>query len=194
VALLVAAAASRAAEVAVEVSPETIAAVEGSVTRVTRTAYPKFFLTYTPDGTGLCYTRHHANRRAAGLVLMSLRRLNVDGSDDRPLLTAFDAAVQIQEHAAFSPDGQTLLVTGGGNDTGNAAKDVFTATISATGEVGDLRKVIPGPSVNVGEQPAALVELGLELTRTPAGVAEQQVEVGAVLARVEADNHEGEQP
>jgi TolB protein len=154
VALLVAAAASRAAEVAVEVSPETIAAVEGSVTRVTRTAYPKFFLTYTPDGTGLCYTRHHANRRAAGLVLMSLRRLNVDGSDDRPLLTAFDAAVQIQEHAAFSPSGQTLLVTGGGNDTGNSAKDVFTATISATGEVGDLRKVIPGPSVNVGEQPS----------------------------------------
>lgn len=142
------------AEDASDVPLETIAAIEGPVTRITRTAYPKFFLTYTPDGTRLCYSRHHANRRASGQVLMGLRIVNSNGTGDRALLAPFDAAVQIQEHAAFSPDGKTLLVTGGGSDTGNAAKDVFTATFSVEGEAGDLRKVIPGPSVGVGEQPS----------------------------------------
>lgn len=128
--------------------------IETPVTRLTRTAFPKFFVTYTPDGSRLVYTRHHENRRASGRVLMGLRSVALDGSGDKPLLPAFDAAVQIQEHAAFSPDGRTLLVTGGGNDTGNAAKDVFVATYSPTGEAGDLRKVVPGASVGVGEQPS----------------------------------------
>ncbi len=85
---------------------------------------------------------------------MGLRLVNLDGTGDRPLLSPFDAAVQIQEHAAFSPDGRTLLVTGGGSDTGNAAKDVFVATFSSEGEAGDLRKVVPGAGVGVGEQPS----------------------------------------
>ncbi len=136
------------------VADDATPSTETPVTRLTRTAFPKFFVAYTPDGSRLVYTRHHENRRASGRVLMGLRSVALDGTGDRPLLSPFDAAVQIQEHAAFSPDGQTLLVTGGGSDTGNAAKDVFVATFSTDGEAGDLRKVVPGAGVGVGEQPS----------------------------------------
>jgi TolB protein len=121
--------------------------------RLTQSYHPKFFLSYSPDGSRLTFTRHYANRRAAQQVLMGLWIVDADGSNERRLLEAHDREVQIQEHAAWSPDGRRIAVTGGGNDTGNAAKDTFVCDVDAGSATG-LRKLVPGAGVNVGEQPS----------------------------------------
>ncbi len=123
------------------------------VVRLTHSYHPKFFLSYAPDGSHITFSRHYANRRAAGLVLMGLCIVAADGSDERRLLEAHDREVQIQEHAAWSPDGKRIAVTGGGNDTGNAAKDLFVADVENFA-ASNLRKLLPGAGVNVGEQPS----------------------------------------
>src|SRR5262245_43822608 len=124
------------------------------VTRLTRTYFPKAFLSYSPDGSHLVYSRHHANRRASNKILVGLRIVRADGSGDRPLLPDFDHLVQLQEHAAFAPDGKTLLLTGGGNDLGNFAKDTFRCDLSGDFKASNLRKLIPGQGIMLGEQPA----------------------------------------
>jgi|GEM_PF-6723679 len=124
--------------------------------RLTQSYHSKFFLSYSPDGARLTFTRHYANRRAAQQVLMGLWMVDADGSNERRLLEAHDREVQIQEHAAWSPDGRRIAVTGGGNDTGNAAKDTFVCGVEPGGATG-LRKLVPGAGVNVGEQAAKLV-------------------------------------
>jgi TolB protein len=124
-----------------------------AVVRLTNSYHPKFFLSYSPDGSHITYSRHYANRRAAGQVLMGLCIVAANGSDERRLLEAHDREVQIQEHAAWSPDGKWLAVTGGGNDTGNAAKDLFIADVENFA-ASTLRKLVPGAGVNVGEQPS----------------------------------------
>lgn len=123
------------------------------VVRLTHSYQSKFFLSYSPDGSHITFSRHYANRRAAGQVLMGLCIVAADGSDERRLLEAHDREVQIQEHAAWSPDGKRLAVTGGGNDTGNAAKDLFVADVDHFA-ASNLRKLVPGAGVNVGEQPS----------------------------------------
>ncbi len=123
------------------------------VTRMTRSATSKFFVRYTPDGSHLLYASQHANRRASNQILVGARIVRVDGKEDRPLLTAFNAQVQIQEHPAVSPDGSKLLVSGGGNDTGNSSKDVFIADFDKAFQATNLRKLIPGEGVNLGEEP-----------------------------------------
>src|SRR5262245_56011796 len=100
------------------------------VVRLTRSYVPKFFLNYSPDGSHLTYSRHHDNRRASQKILMGVRIVAADGTDDRPLLAEYDSSVQVQEHAAWSPDQKSLLLTGGGNDTANASKDTFICDIS----------------------------------------------------------------
>lgn len=124
-----------------------------AVTRLTKSYFSKFFLNYSPDGSHLTYSRHHDHRRAANKILMSLRIVQSDGSDDRPLLAAYDSQVQIQEHGAWSPDGKSLLVTGGGNDTGNAAKDTFICDVDEQFHASNLRKILPGDAVQLGEWP-----------------------------------------
>lgn len=121
--------------------------------RITRTYFSKFFLSYTPDGSHLAYSRHYDNRRQEKKILMGLRIVKADGSGDRPLLPEFDASVQIQEHPSFSRDGKTLLLTGGGSDTGNSAKDTFLCDLSLDYRASHLRKLVPGDGVNVGEHP-----------------------------------------
>jgi TolB protein len=135
------------------------------VQRLTRTFFSKFFLTYSPDGSRLVYSRHHDNRRAANKILMGLRVVHADGSGDRPLMPQYDAQVQIQEHAAISPDGKSLYFTGGGNDTGNAAKDIFVCDLDAEFQATNLRKVIPGSGPQIGEQPGLSPD-GKELVAT----------------------------
>ena len=120
--------------------------------RLTHSYHSKFSLNYSPDGSHVTFTRHHPNRRAAGQVLMGLWIVDADGSNERRLLEAHDRDVQIQEHAAWSPDGKRLAITGGGNDTGNAAKDVFICDVENF-NAANPRKLVAGPSVNVGEQP-----------------------------------------
>ncbi len=123
------------------------------VTRITRSATSKFFVRHTPDGSHLVYASQHANRRASNQILVGARIVQVDGKNDRPLLTAYNAQVQIQEHPAVSPDGSRLLVSGGGNDTGNSSKDVFVADLDKTFQATNLRKLIPGEGVMLGEEP-----------------------------------------
>lgn len=133
--------------------------------RLTKTYFPKFFLTYTPDGSRFIYSRHHDNRRAANKILMGIRIAKADGTDDRPLMPQFDAQVQIQEHPALSPDGKRLYLTGGGNDTGNASKDIFICDLDEEYRATYLRKLIPGDGPMTGEQ-AGLSPDGKELVTT----------------------------
>ncbi|MBM4067484.1 MAG: hypothetical protein FJ271_00860 [Planctomycetes bacterium] len=122
-----------------------------ALVRLSRSFHPRFFLSYSPDGSHLVYSQHHANRRASQQVLMSLRIMKADGSDDRPLLAAYDRDVQIQQHAVWSPDGKRLALSGGGNDTGNAALDVFLCDMNNF-HASNLRKLVKGGGV-VGEHP-----------------------------------------
>jgi len=135
-----------------------------AVERLTKSYYPKFFLTSTPDGSRLLYSRHYDNRRAANKILMGLRIVNADGTDDRPLMPQFDAQVQIQEHPTISPDGKRLYFTGGGNDTGNASKDIFVCELADDFQVASLKKLAEnGPLI--GEQPGLSPD-GRELVAT----------------------------
>ena len=136
-----------------------------AVERITRSYFSKFFLTYSPDGRRLVYSRHYDNRRAANKILMGLRIVDADGTGDRPLLPEYDAQVQIQEHAAFSPDGKRLYLSGGGNDTGNSSKDVFVCDIEADYQAAKLRKVIPTDGSRIGEQPGLSPD-GAEIVAT----------------------------
>lgn len=130
-----------------------VSADEPPIERLTKTYFDKYFLRYSPDGTHIVYSRHHRNLRQANLVLVGLRIIKADGRDDRPLLADYDASVQIQEHGCFSPDGKQLLISGGGNDTGNSAKDVFVCDVDENYRARHLRKLVPGTSVMLGEEP-----------------------------------------
>ena len=129
------------------------AEIEPPLTRVTRSATSKFFLRHTPDGSHLVYSSQHANRRHANQLLVGARIVKVDGQGDRQLLTPHNAEVQIQEHPVVSPDGTRLLVSGGGNDTGNSSKDVFIADFDRAFQAKALRKLVPGDGVKLGEEP-----------------------------------------
>ena len=123
------------------------------VTRLTKTYYPKFFLRYSPDGSHIAYCRHHRNRRGANRVLVGLRVMRADGSNERALLAEFDSQVQIQEHPCWSPDGKRLVISGGGNDTGNSTKDTFVCDIDDKHHAKNLRKLVPGQGLMLGEEP-----------------------------------------
>ncbi len=123
------------------------------IKRLTKTYFPKFFVCYSPDGSHLAYCRHHRNRRGANRVLVGLRVIKADGSGDRPLLSEFDSQVQIQEHPSWSADGKQLLISGGGNDTGNSSKDTFVCDIDEKLQATNLRKLVAGQSVMLGEEP-----------------------------------------
>lgn len=123
------------------------------VTRLSQTHFTKFFLRYSPTGSHIAYSRHYANRRAANQILVGLHLMKADGTDDRRLLSTFDREVQIQEHPSFSSDGKQLLISGGGNDTGNSAKDTFVCDLDSDLTATGLRKLIPGQGVTIGEEP-----------------------------------------
>ncbi len=124
-----------------------------SVTRLTKTHYSKFFLRYSPTGTHIVYSRHYANRRAANQILVGLHLVKADGTEDRRLLADFDREVQIQEHPGWSPDGKQLVLSGGGNDTGNSSKDTFICDVDVELKATRLRKLIPSQGVSIGEEP-----------------------------------------
>lgn len=123
------------------------------VTRLTKTHFSKFFLRYSPSGSHIAYSRHYANRRAANQILVGLHLVKADGTDDRRLLAEFDREVQIQEHPSWSPDGKRLVISGGGNDTGNSSKDTFVCDIDSEFKATILRKIVPGQGVSIGEEP-----------------------------------------
>ncbi|MDA1052009.1 MAG: LpqB family beta-propeller domain-containing protein [Planctomycetota bacterium] len=125
-----------------------------AIQRLTHTYYSKFFLNFSPDGSHLVYSRHHANRRGAKQILVGVRVVQTDGLNDRPLLGEYDASVQVQEHPAFAPGGNQLLITGGGSDTANASKDTFICSINAEFAASDLKKLVAGEGVTAGEEPA----------------------------------------
>lgn len=124
-----------------------------TIQRLTKTWYPKFFLRFSPDGSRIAFCRHHRNLRGTNQILVGLQLMRADGTDDRPLLKEFDSAVQIQEHPNWSPDGRKLLISGGGNDTGNSSKDTFIAPIDAEFRAAALSKLVPGQGVQLGEEP-----------------------------------------
>lgn len=126
---------------------------EPPVTRLTKTHFSKFFLRYSPNGSHIAYSRHYANRRAANQILVGLHLVKADGSDDRRLLAEFDREVQIQEHPSWSPDGKRLVISGGGNDTGNSSKDTLVCDVDAEFKATGLRKLIPSQGVSIGEEP-----------------------------------------
>lgn len=128
------------------------AEIEPPLTRVTRSATSKFFVRHTPDGSHLVYSSQHAHRRASNQILVGARIVKIDGQDDRQLLTPYNTQVQIQEHPMVSPDGTRLLVSGGGNDTGNSSKDVFIADFDKNFQAKSLRKLVPGDGVTLGEE------------------------------------------
>src|SRR5205809_806477 len=66
-----------------------------ATTRITKTYWPKLFLTYSPDGSHLVYARHYNHRRGARKVLTGLRIVRADGSGDRPLLPEYEHIVQL---------------------------------------------------------------------------------------------------
>ncbi|MFN0199237.1 MAG: LamG-like jellyroll fold domain-containing protein [Planctomycetaceae bacterium] len=122
-------------------------------TRLTKSYFSKFFLRFSPDGSHIAYSTHYANRRAANQILVGTRLMKADGSDDKRILTKYDSQVQMQEHPCWSPDGKHLLISGGGNDTGNSSKDVFIADVDEAFEVTNLRKHVVGEGVKLGEEP-----------------------------------------
>lgn len=126
---------------------------ELEITRLTKSYYPKFFLRYSPDGSRIAFSRHHRNPRGANQILVGLRIMKSDGTGDRPLLAEFDSQVQIQEHACWTPDGTKLVVSGGGNDTGNSSKDTFVCEVDEAFNATELRKLVPGQGVTIGEEP-----------------------------------------
>jgi len=134
-------------------APRGVSAGEPAVTRITRSATSKFFVRHTPDGSHLVYSSQHANRRASNQVLVGARIVRVDGTDDRALLPTYGAQVQIQEHPQVSGDGTHLLISGGGNDTGNSSKDTFIADLDKSYQATQLRKLVPGDGVTLGEEP-----------------------------------------
>lgn len=127
---------------------------EKPVNRLTKTHFSKFFLRYSPSGSHIAYSRHYANRRAANLILVGLHLVKADGTDDRRLLAEFDREVQIQEHPSWSPDGKRLVLSGGGNDTGNSSKDTFVCDVDANFKATGLRKLVPSQGVSIGEEPS----------------------------------------
>lgn len=130
-----------------------VRAEDPPVTRLTKTHFSKFFLRYSPSGSHIAYSRHYANRRAANQILVGLHLVKADGSDDRRLLAEFDREVQIQEHPSWSPDGKRLVISGGGNDTGNSSKDTLVCDIDSEFKATGLRKLIPSQGVSIGEEP-----------------------------------------
>ncbi|MFO0426097.1 MAG: hypothetical protein ACK526_05975, partial [Planctomyces sp.] len=122
-------------------------------TRLSKTWFSKFFLRFSPDGSHIAYSTHQANRRAANQILVGLRLVKSDGTDDKRILTKYDSQVQIQEHPCWSPDGKHILISGGGNDTGNSSKDVLIADVDEAYEITNLRKIVPGDGVGLGEEP-----------------------------------------
>lgn len=129
------------------------ALAEPAILRLTHSYYSKFFLNFSPDGSHLVYSRHHANRRGAKQILVGARILRSDGTNDRPLLSGYDASVQVQEHPAFAPSGNRLLITGGGSDTANSSKDAFICKINSEFAASGLKKLVAGASVMLGEEP-----------------------------------------
>lgn len=130
-----------------------LAAQEPTVVRLSRGFHPRSYLSYSPDGNFILYSEQYAHRRASQQILVGLRVMKADGTDDRALLPAHDREVQIQQHAAFAPDGKRLALSGGGNDTGNATLDTFVCEINE-GKAAKLSKLVPGDGARVGEQPA----------------------------------------
>ncbi|MEX0725074.1 MAG: hypothetical protein WD065_02315, partial [Planctomycetaceae bacterium] len=136
-------------------------------TRLTKTYFSKFFLRFSPDGSRIAYSTHYANRRAANQILVGLRLMKADGSDDKRILTKHDSQVQMQEHPCWSPDGKHLLISGGGNDTGNSSKDVLIADVDEAFNISNLRKVVPGAGVTLGEEPSYSPDGKYILVSTP---------------------------
>lgn len=123
------------------------------IQRLTRSYHSKFFLSFSPDGSHLVYARHHANRRGAKQILVGVRIVQANGMNDRPLLSEYDASIQLQEHPTFAPDGKQLVITGGGSDTANATKDTFICSINSEFAASDLQKLAAGDGLTLGEEP-----------------------------------------